>query len=79
MRSAKDEHKEFQSLFAKFARKVTRLEKAAQEYLNDGAPKRMKQEHKHYSYLFASTLGDFPKLAGDEALDRYVKKMRRFK
>lgn len=47
--------------------------------MNDGAPKRMRQEHKHYSYMFASTLGDFPKLASDDAIDRFVKKMRRFR
>ncbi len=77
--STKEEHREFQELFARLGRKVTRLERSALEYVNDGAPKRLRQEFKHCSYLFSSTLGSFPKNTEISSLMAFVKKMKRFK
>ncbi len=55
-------HWRFKQLYGKLGRKVVRLERKAEAYVKEGPPKRIRQEMRHFDYLFAQMLGEMPRL-----------------
>lgn len=55
-------HGRFKELYSKLKFKVGKLERKAVDYLNEGAPEKLREELKHCDFLFGPLLANLPLL-----------------
>ena len=63
-------HASFRELYHKLKSRVARLERKAIDYLYEGPPMKLKEEIKHFDFLFGPVLGNLPLLMDSSVVNK---------